>query len=64
MNSKVFVCHASEDKDRFVLEKIVDHILNVLEQKRWIKVSRSSRGYEHVHIYDVSPELERFLRET
>lgn len=45
-------------------QMIVDHILSVLEQKRWITVSRSFRGYDHIRIDDVSPELKRFLKET
>jgi len=43
-------------------QMIIDHILDVLDNKGLIKVSKTMGG--GVHIFNVSPELKRMLRNT
>lgn len=46
-------------------QMLVDHILDVLENNHLIKVSKSNRGgMLFIYIFNVSPELQRMLRET
>lgn len=43
---------------------IVDHILRLMEMKRYIKVARVQDGMGTASIYEVSAELKRLLREN
>jgi hypothetical protein len=43
---------------------IVDHILRVMEMKRYIKVARVQDGLGTASIYELSAELKRMLREN